>query len=121
MIHQYKNNGYNIVLDVNSGSVHVVDDVVYDVVPLVEEALNAGCAQKEIEERVLSALKESYTSDDLTEALSEIMELKEAGMLFAPDIYENYMDVVVLQIMTFGDNEFLCELIDVKEFEADGK
>ena len=31
MIHQYKNNGYNIVLDVNSGSVHVVDDIVYDI------------------------------------------------------------------------------------------
>ena len=35
--------------------------------------------------------------------------------------YETYMDVVVLQIMSFGDNEFLCELVDVKEFEADGK
>ena len=32
MIHQYKNNGYNIVLDVNSGSVHVVDDIVYDII-----------------------------------------------------------------------------------------
>ena len=37
------------------------------------------------------------------------------------DIYEKYMDVVILQIMSFGDNEFLCELVDVKEFEADGK
>ena len=37
------------------------------------------------------------------------------------DIYEKYMDVVVLQIMSFGDNEFLCELVDAKEFEADGK
>ena len=42
MVHQYKNNGYNIVLDVNSGSVHVVDDVVYDVIPMVEEALSGG-------------------------------------------------------------------------------
>ena len=33
MVHQYKNNGYNILLDVNSGSVHVVDDLVYDMVP----------------------------------------------------------------------------------------
>ena len=32
MIHQYKNNGYNIILDVNSGAVHVVDDIVYDVI-----------------------------------------------------------------------------------------
>ena len=37
MIHQYKNNGYNIVMDVNSGSVHIVDDVVYDVIPLAEQ------------------------------------------------------------------------------------
>ena len=37
MIHQYKNNGYNIVLDVNSGSIHVVDDVVYDVLSLMDE------------------------------------------------------------------------------------
>ena len=35
--------------------------------------------------------------------------------------YEIYMDVVVLQIMSFGDNEFLCELVDAKEFESDGK
>ena len=37
MIHRYVNNGYNIVLDVNSGSVHVVDEVTYDVIPLFEE------------------------------------------------------------------------------------
>ena len=36
MIHQYKNNGYNIVMDISSGSVHVVDDVVYDAVELLE-------------------------------------------------------------------------------------
>ena len=36
MIHQYKNNGYNIVLDVNSGSVHVVDELVYDVIALLD-------------------------------------------------------------------------------------
>ncbi len=43
MIHQYKNNGYNIVLDVNSGSVHVVDDLVYDVIALYEQ-----CSKDEI-------------------------------------------------------------------------
>ena len=37
------------------------------------------------------------------------------------DIYETYMEVVVLQIMPFGDNDFLCELIDAKEFESDEK
>ena len=37
LIHQYKNNGFNIVLDVNSGAVHVVDDVVYDVIASMVE------------------------------------------------------------------------------------
>lgn len=37
MVHQYKNNGYNIVLDVNSGAIHIVDDVTYDVIPLFEK------------------------------------------------------------------------------------
>lgn len=47
MIHQYKNNDYNIVLDVNSGSVHVVDDVVYDVIPIAGKGLEAGWGEKE--------------------------------------------------------------------------
>ena len=37
MIHRYKNNGYNIVLDVNSGSVHVVDELVYEIIGLLDE------------------------------------------------------------------------------------
>ena len=53
MIHQYKNNGYNIVLDVNSGSVHVVDDVVYDVIDLLEK--------QKTEEEVISSLKDKYS------------------------------------------------------------
>ena len=44
MIHQYKNNGYNIVLDVNSGSVHVVDDMVYDIIGLYENNTQIGRA-----------------------------------------------------------------------------
>lgn len=91
MIHQYKNNGYSIVLDVNSGSVHVVDDVVYDAVPFVEEALEDGRTKEEIPDILISALKERYDVEDIGEAFEEIWELKEAGMLYAPDIYENYI------------------------------
>ena len=46
MVHQYKNNGYNIVLDVNSGSVHVVDDLVYDMIALYETASEDEIADK---------------------------------------------------------------------------
>ncbi|MCM1127149.1 MAG: thioether cross-link-forming SCIFF peptide maturase [Lachnospiraceae bacterium] len=91
MIHQYKNNGYNIVLDVNSGSVHVVDDVVYEAVPLVEEAINAGKSKEEISVLLLDRLKGCCAGEDIQEAHEEIWELKEAGMLYAPDIYENYI------------------------------
>ena len=78
MIHQYQNNGYHIVLDVNSGSVHVVDDVVYDVIPAVEEALCMSREGKELEETVLSALKDQYEEADIREALLEVLELKDA-------------------------------------------
>ncbi len=91
MVHQYKNNGYNIVLDVNSGSVHVVDEVVYDTISAVEEALTNHLSEKELEEWVIQKLSETYAKGDIAEALSEILELKEAGMLFTEDIYENYI------------------------------
>ena len=38
MVHQYKNNGYDIVLDVNSGAIHVVDDVTYDVIEMIDQS-----------------------------------------------------------------------------------
>jgi len=81
VIHQYKNNGYNIVLDVNSGSVHVVDELVYDVIAL----LDAGKTKEETKQE----LSEKYKIQDITEALEECEELKEAGVLFTEDIYEN--------------------------------
>ena len=75
MIHQYKNNGYNIVMDVNSGSVHVVDDVVYDVIPLVEEALTTGCPETEIKNRVCGQLQDrntvNYAPEDIADAVGQ--------------------------------------------------
>lgn len=88
MVHQYKNNGYNIVLDVNSGSVHVVDEVVYDVIPVVSQALSED---KDVKETVKEQLSGTYPEEDLAEAVDEVLELKEAGMLFTEDIYENYI------------------------------
>ncbi len=90
LIHQYKNNGYNIVLDVNSGSVHVVDDVVYDVIAcMVENHLeNAD------KETVLDRLKKEFAdkAEEWDELVDEIYELKKDGMLFAEDIYEKSID-----------------------------
>ena len=71
MIHQYKNNGYNIVLDVCSGSVHVVDDLVYDVIALYEEM-----DPDEIVKRL-----PQYPENEIREAYDEITELKDQGQL----------------------------------------
>lgn len=92
MIHQYKNNGYNIILDVNSGSVHVVDDVVYDIVPLVEELTAGGVKSAEALMEDLAGREElKYPAEILREAVEEVLELEAAGQLFAPDVYENYV------------------------------
>lgn len=78
MIHQYKNNGYNIVLDVCSGSVHVVDDLVYDVVALYEQLSPTEIAEK----------LPQYRREEVLEACEEISQLKEAGQLFTEDVYK---------------------------------
>ena len=92
LIHQYVSNGYQIVLDVNSGSVHVVDGLTYRVIPLVEEALAQRLTTVEaLTAYVAERLSEEEDSADLQEVVGELLELKEAGMLFTEDIYENYI------------------------------
>ena len=83
MVHQYKNNGYNIVLDVNSGAVHVVDDVVYDIIPLFET-----CTKEEI----ISRLGQSYPESEIAEGHEEVAALVKGQQLFTKDEYEDYME-----------------------------
>lgn len=92
MIHLYKNNGYNIVMDVNSGSVHVVDDIVYDIIPIVEGLLKENMDKSLITAAISFMDDVPYDKGQVAEALDEIFELKEAGMLFTEDVYENYID-----------------------------
>lgn len=82
MIHQYKSNGYNIVLDVNSGSVHVVDDLSYDIISMFEE---------HTKEEIVSCLGEKYSQQDILEAYEEVNGLKEDELLFTEDIYKQYI------------------------------
>ncbi len=96
MIHQYISNGYHIVLDVNSGSVHVVDEQAYKLIPIVEKLLSQKIEEKdEIAVRACKILSEeeddSVTPDMVGETVEEILELKDAGMLFAEDTYEKYI------------------------------
>ena len=85
MVHQYKQNGYNIVLDTASGSVHAVDEVAYDIIALFEQ---------QDRESVIAAMKEKYagradiTAADIEECYDDVLSLKEAGKLFVPDTFE---------------------------------
>ena len=81
MVHQYKNNGYNIVLDVCSGSVHVTDDLVYDIIELYEDH-----TKEEIADRL-----SEYDSSEVYEAYEQVSQLVEDGTLFTEDIYKDYI------------------------------
>ena len=93
MIHQYKNNGYDIVLDVNSGSVHVVDDVVYDAIEIIDNLLKEAkdTPSDVIKTKVHEMLDSKYSAEDISEALEDIFELKDNDQLFTDDVYENYI------------------------------
>lgn len=86
MIHQYKMGGYNIVLDPNSGSVHSVDEVAYDIIGMYENHTPEEIT-KEIVERY--GEKEGVTPEDVAEVLEDIETLKKEGKLFSEDTYKN--------------------------------
>ena len=86
MIHQYKLGGYNIVLDVCSGSVHAVDDVAYDII---------GLFQQQDRSTILAAMEQKYagqpdiTPEDIAQCYDQVAELQAAGKLFAPDTFQS--------------------------------
>ena len=95
MIHQYKNNDYNIVLDVNSGMIHVVDDLVYDIIELFEDndtdTIIAAMMDKYSRPENAVKLEAPININDVIEAIEEIEELKKQGALFSEDIYKEYI------------------------------
>lgn len=72
MIHQYISNGFHIIMDVNSGSVHSVDPVMYDAVEIaagmVPEMEEAEPLPKEVGEEVRTSLSEKYGETEVEEA-----------------------------------------------------
>ena len=98
MIHQYRNNGYNIVMDVYSGAVHVVDDVCYDVIEEVNRAEEEPTAESlknpAVKAELLAKLGDRYEAADIEDALSDVIELTEGNQLFMKDIYEGMVEVV---------------------------
>ncbi len=87
MVHQYKLNGYNIVLDSCSGSIHVVDEAVYDIIAMYGE--------KHSDEEIIDYILKKYSDrDDVTReevisCLDDIRALIDAGKLFTPDTFKD--------------------------------
>ena len=85
MIHKYKLNGLNIVLDVNSGGVHLVDELTYDLLDEVAPPFEAECPQV-----IVDRLSGKYSPEDIRECYNEIAELYNDKILFSEDDYEKY-------------------------------
>lgn len=120
MVHQYKNNGYDIVLDVNSGAIHVVDDVTYDVIAMYEA---------HTKDEIIDALSAQYGKEEVKEALEEIETLIQNEELFTKDTYEDYiMDfkkrptvVKALCLHIAHDCNLACQYCFAEEGEYHGR
>ncbi|NLU51489.1 MAG: thioether cross-link-forming SCIFF peptide maturase [Clostridiaceae bacterium] len=84
MIHAYKMHGVNIVLDVNSGAVHVLDDIAYDVLSCYDQ-------DGTLDEQRLTSLNHKYGAEEIKEACNEIETLKKENLLFTSDPYSEYI------------------------------
>lgn len=84
MVHQYQLNGYSIVLDTCSGSIHCVDDVAYDVIAMYESH-----TAEEITAAMLGKYggREDVNEAEIRECIADVAALKEAGQLFTPDTF----------------------------------
>lgn len=89
MIHTYMLHGYRIALDINSGAVHVLDTVSYDII-------NALSGEKTLPEAIpdtlLNVLCETHTRNDVLEAYEELCTLQREGTLFSPDDYAPFAE-----------------------------
>lgn len=90
MIHQYRLNGYNIVLDINSGGVHVTDDVTYDLIALLTPPLHPICPPE-----IIKQLEAKYDKKEILGAYEDVYTLYENDTLFSEDEYEQFSDMMV--------------------------
>ena len=140
MIHQYKNSGLNIVMDIESGSVHVVDDIVYDIVHALDSMDSVSDFRKVSDGKVkasdfselegyLKFMLSKYNDEDIEEAYNEVKELIEEERLFTDDIYKDFvMDfkkrttvVKALCLHIAHDCNLACKYCFADEGEYHGK
>ena len=85
MIHKYKLGGYNIVLDVHSGGVHIVDELTYDMLDNVHPPFAEVCP-----ENVIEKLSRFYDREEIISCYEEVKELHKENILFSEDDYEKF-------------------------------
>lgn len=141
MVHQYQSGDLNIVMDVESGSIHLVDEMTYDIIHTLNALADIGDYRRYDEEGVLhvsgyaafagyfSIMLPEYEAKDLEEAYNEIVELTKAGKLFMKDIYKAYANdfkdretvVKALCLHIAHDCNLACKYCFAEEGEYHGK
>lgn len=119
MIHKFCQNGVNIVMDVNSGAIHVVDDVVYDLADI----------WKEVPKNALQLKFSQYDMEQIEEAVEELSILEKEGMLYTEDDYEKVLPMMdsrnavvkALCLHIAHDCNLKCEYCFAEEGEYHGK
>ena len=91
MIHKFRMHGTNIVLDVNSGAVHVVDDLAYEMIDELDKP----------DEAIVEKFSAKYGAEEAAEALSELRGLEREGQLYSQDALESYL----AEKPVFGEGE----------------
>ena len=117
MIHQYRLNDLNIVLDVDTSSVMTVDDLTYEILGVYEE--------KPIDE-IIKTFQKEYKKEEIEECLEEIAALKEEGFLFSkndydPKKYGNTDLIKALCLHVAHDCNLKCEYCFAAQGDFDGE
>ena len=89
MIHMYEQNGYRIVLDTNSGAVHVMDEIPYKLLSYFPDRI-----PEQLPEEVRCAMAAVYPAEQVQEAFCELQELQRENMLFSADEYAKFADMM---------------------------
>ena len=84
MIHKYKMNGFNIVMDINSGAIHIFDDLAYDMLDNLDENM-----EETVPEQVYNEHSDKYSKEEIEETYGELYDMYKKGLLFSKEQYSS--------------------------------
>ena len=87
MVHQYQLNGYNIVLDSCSGSIHAVDEVAYDIIAMIQDNSADVITAKMMEKY---GHRDDVTEEEIRLCIEDVNALIKAGKLYTPDTFADF-------------------------------